>query len=345
MSITISRMLMRAGLAKHSFSPATAIRYVLALCAVMLAFTASHATAQPVFPSKTIRFLVGAPPGGSNDLFARAVGQRLNEALGQPVVVDNRPGANQMIAADIMAKSPPDGHTLYITSTSFTTGAALQPKLPFDPVNDITGITMLGNGPLVFVVHPALPAKSMKELIALARSRPGQLNFTSSGIGGINHLGTEVFMAAAKVNMVHIPHKGMGPALTDLISGEVQVLLVSLPSVSPQMKAGRLRALAVSTAKRSSFIPELPTVAESGVPGYDVSLWWGVFAPVKTPKPVIDKLNAEIRKALATDAMKKHFADFGAEPSPMTPEAFSAVVKGEIAKWSKVIRDANIKPE
>ncbi len=329
----------------RSLPPMHSLSWASALCAAALALAAPHVAAQPAFPSKAIRFLVGAPPGGSNDLFARAVGQRLNETLGQSVVVDNRPGANQMIAADIMAKSPPDGHTIYITSTSFTTGAALQPKLPFDPVNDIAGITMLGKGPLVYVVHPALPAKTMKELIALARARPGQLNFTSSGIGGINHLGTEVLMAAAKINMVHIPHKGMAPALTDLISGEVQVLLVSLPSVSAQMKAGRLRALAVSTARRSSFMPELPTVTESGVPGYDVSLWWGVFAPAKTPKPVIDRLNAEIRKALATDAMKKQFADFGAEPSPMTPEAFSALVKNEIAQWRKVIKDANIKPE
>lgn len=316
-----------------------------ALCAAAMALVAPHIAAQPAFPSKAIRILVGAPPGGSNDIFARAIGQHLNAAFGQPALVDNRPGAGQMIAADIMAKSPPDGHTLYVTSTSFTTGAALQPKLPFDPVKDVAGITMLGKGPLVFVVHPALPAKSMKELIALARARPGQLNFASSGIGGINHLGTEVFMAAAKVKMVHVPYKGMSPAITDLISGEVQVLLVSLPSVTGQMKAGRLRALAVSTAKRSAFMPELPTVAESGVPGYDVSLWWGVFAPAKTPKPVIEKLNAEIRKALATSAMKKQFADFGAEPSPMTAEAFSATVKNEIATWSRVIKDANIKPE
>jgi tripartite-type tricarboxylate transporter receptor subunit TctC len=317
--------------------------YALAvLCAAALMLAAPDAGAQSAYPSKAIRFLVGAPPGGSNDLFARSVGQHLHQALGQPVVVDNRPGANQMIAADIMAKSPPDGHTIYITSTSFTTGAALQPKLPFDPVNDVAGITMLGKGPLVFVAHPSLPVKSMKDLIALARSRPGQLNFTSSGIGGINHLGTEVFMAAAKVNMVHVPHKGMSPAITDLISGQVQVLLVSLPSVTAQIKAGRLRALAVSTAKRSAFVSDIPTVAESGVPGYDVSLWWGVFAPAKTPKPVVDRLNAEIHKALATEAMKKQFADFGAEPSPMTPDAFSALVKKEIANWSKVIRDAKI---
>lgn len=317
-----------------------------ALCAgTLTATSAMPAYAQQPYPAKTIRFLVGAPPGGSNDLFARAVGQQLHSTMGQQVIVDNRPGANQMIAADIMAKSPADGHTIYITSTSYTTGAALQPKLPFDPINDVTGITMLGQGPLVYVVHPALPAKSMKDLLALARAKPGQLNYTSSGVGGINHLGTEVLLAAAKINMVHIPHKGMAPALTDLISGQVQVLLVSLPSVTTQMKAGRLRALAVSTAKRTAFMPELPTVAESGVPGYDVSLWWGVFAPAKTPKPVVDRLNAEIHKALATAAMKKHFADFGAEAAPMTADAFSAKVREEIAKWRKVIQSANIKPE
>lgn len=325
---------------RRLFSPALSLLFAGALLAC-----AAPATGQQAYPSKSIRFLVGAPPGGSNDLFARAIGQQLQPVMGQQVLVDNRPGANQMIAADIMAKSPPDGHTIYITSTSFTTGAALQPKLPFDPVNDVTGITMLGQGPLVYVIHPALPAKTMKELISIARARPGQLNYTSSGIGGINHLGTEVLLSAAKINMVHVPHKGMAPALTDLISGQVQVLLVSLPSVTAQMQSGRLRALAVSTAKRTAFMPQLPTVAEAGVPGYDVSLWWGVFAPSKTPKPVIDRLNAEIHKALGSDAMKKHFADFGAEPAPMTPDAFSAKVRTEIASWRKVIQSANIKAD
>jgi len=316
----------------------------LLLASTLVAWTAP-AAAQQAYPSKSIRFLVGAPPGGSNDLFARAIGQQLQPAMGQQVLVDNRPGANQMIAADIMAKSPPDGHTIYITSTSFTTGAALQPKLPFDPVNEVAGITMIGQGPLVYVVHPALPAKSMKDLLSIARAKPGQLNYTSSGIGGINHLGTEVLLSMAKINMVHVPHKGMAPALTDLMSGQVQVLLVSLPSVTGQMKSGRLRALAVSTAKRTAFMPELPTVAESGVPEYDVSLWWGVFAPAKTPKPVVDRLNAEIHKAMASEMMKKHFADFGAEAAPMTPDAFSAKVKTEIARWRKVIQSANIKAD
>lgn len=318
-------------------------KLLCAACAALLP-AALPAQAQS-FPSKTIRFLVGAPPGGSNDLFARAIGQQMAGPLGQQVIVDNRPGANQMIAADIMAKSPPDGHTIYISSTSYTTGAALQPKLPFDPVTDVAGITMVGQGPLVYVIHPALPAKSMKDLLAIARARPGQLNYTSSGVGGINHLGTEVLLSMAKINMVHVPHKGMAPALTDLMSGQMQVLLVSLPSVTGQIKSGRLRVLAVSTAKRSSFMPELPTVAESGVPGYDVSLWWGVFAPAKTAKPVMDRLNSEIHKAMSSDPMKKLFAEFGAEAAPMTPEAFTAKFKTEIGNWRKVIQAAGIKAE
>lgn len=320
---------------------------VRAGAAVMLACAAlsmPSAQAQTAFPSKTIRILVGAPPGGSNDIFARAIGQRLNEAWGQPVVVENRPGANQMIAADLMAKAAPDGHTLYVTSTSYTTGVAINPKLPFDPINDVAGVTMLGKGPMVLVVHPALPAKTVKDFVALARSRPGQLNYTSAGAGSINHLGIEVLQAAAKIKMTHVPHKGMAPAITDLMGGHVQVLLVSLPSVQSQMNSGRLRALGVSSPKRSSFIPELPAIAET-VPGYDNELWWGIFAPAKTPKATLDRLAQEIHKALATDDMKKRFADFGAEPSPTTPEGLSTLVKNEIAKWSKVVKDAQIKAD
>jgi tripartite-type tricarboxylate transporter receptor subunit TctC len=220
----------------------------------------------------------------------------------------------------------------------------VQPKQPFDPVNDVTGVILLGKGPMVLVVHPALPARSVKELISIARAKPGQLNYTSSGTGGINHLGMEVFDYAAKISMVHVPHKGMGPAITDLIAGQVQVLLVSLPSVQSQMNSGRLRALGVSSPKRSAFAPGLPAIAET-LPGYDNELWWGVFAPVKTPKAVIDRLNAEIRKILAADEMKKRFAEFGAEPTPTTPEAFTALVKSEIAKWAKVVKAAGIKPE
>jgi tripartite-type tricarboxylate transporter receptor subunit TctC len=330
---------------KRSHRGRAAARYAKSLvcCALSIAATAEVA-AQAAFPAKTIRILVGAPPGGSNDIFARAVGQRLNEAWGQPVVVENRPGANQMIAAELMAKSAPDGHTLYVTSTSYTTGAAINPKLPFDPVNDVSGVTLLGKGPMVLVVHPALPVKSVKDLVALARAKPGELNYTSAGTGSINHLGVEVLQAAAKIRMTHVPHKGMAPAITDLVGGHVQVLLVSLPSVQAQMNTGRLRALGVSSPKRSSFVPELPAIAES-VPGYDNELWWGIFAPARTPAPVLEKLNQEIHKALATEEMKKRFASFGAEAAPTTPEGLSGIVRSEIAKWTKVVRDAQIRPE
>jgi tripartite-type tricarboxylate transporter receptor subunit TctC len=309
-----------------------------------LAALAPFASAQ-TFPTKPIRILVGAPPGGSNDIFARAIAPRISPALGQPVVVDNRPGANQLIAADLCAKAAPDGHTLYITTTSFAAGVAIAPKQPFDPVNDLTGVTKVGNGPMALVVHPSLPAKNAKELVAIARARPGQLNYTSSGVGSINHMAMEVFKSAAKIDLVHIPHKGMGPAVTDLMAGNVQVLIVSLPSVASQMKSGRLRALGVTGSKRTSFAPELPTVAESGVPGYEATLWWGIFAPSKTPKPVLDRLNSEIHKAMAAPDMKKVFVDFGAEADPTTPEGFSTYVKAEIAKWTTVVREAKIKAE
>ena len=294
--------------------------------------------------AKPLRFLVGAPAGGSNDIFARAIGQRISESIGQPVVVDNRPGASQMIAADLAAKALADGNTLYMTSTTYTTGAALMAKLPFDPLNDLTGITMVARGPMVLVVHPSLPAKNVKELIAIARARPGQLNYTSSGIGGINHFGVEVLKSMAKIDMVHVPHKGMAPAITDLMAGQVQVLLVSLTAVEAQMQSGRLRAIGVSSPQRSTFLPNLPAIAET-LPGYDNDLWWGVFTASKVLKARIDQLNVEIQKTMASEELKKRFAEFGAVAAPTTPDGFNVIVKNEIAKWGKVIREANIKAE
>jgi tripartite-type tricarboxylate transporter receptor subunit TctC len=304
----------------------------------------AHAADQP-FPFKPMRILVGAPPGGSNDIFARAIAQRITPALGQNVIVENRPGASQLIAADLTARAAPDGHTIFITSSTYSAAVAINPKQPFDPVNDLTGVTMVGDGPMVLVVHPSLPAKTAKDLVATARAKPGQLNYTSSGIGSINHMAMELFKLQAKVDVVHVPHKGMSPALVDLMAGNVQILIVSLPSVAGQMKSGRLRAVGVTSAKRTSFMPNLPTISESGVPGYEASLWWGIFAPSKTPKPIIDRLNAEIHKAMASPEMKKMFSEFGAEPAPMTPEAFTAFVRKEIDRWTKVVKAANIKAE
>ena len=317
-------------------------RIATTIAGLSLLAPALQVAAQPA--AKPLRFLVGAPAGGSNDIFARAIGQRISESIGQPVVVDNRPGASQMIAADLAAKALADGNTLYMTSTTYPTGAALMAKLPFDPLNDLTGITMVARGPMVLVVHPSVPAKNVKELIAIARARPGQLNYTSSGIGGINHFGVEVLKSMAKIDMVHVPHKGMAPAITDLMAGQVQVLLVSLTAVEAQMQSGRLRAIGVSSPQRSTFLPNLPAIAET-LPGYDNDLWWGVFTASKVLKARIDQLNVEIQKTMASEELKKRFAEFGAVAAPTTPDGFNVIVKNEIAKWGKVIREANIKAE
>lgn len=320
------------------------------LTATVLAATAAVllpaiASAQAPFPSKVVRILVGAPPGGSNDLFARAIGQRLSEEVKQPVVIENRPGASQMIAAELTAKAPPDGHTMYVSTSTYTATAALRQKLPFDPIGDITGVTLLGKAPLVLVVHPSLPVRSVKELIDLLRKRPGQLNFTSSGIGSINHMAAEMFRLAAKIDIVHVPQKGIAPGITDLISGQVQLLFVSMPSVGAQIENGRLRALAVTSAQPTALIPGIPTVAATGLPGFEVDLWWGMFIGSKTPKPIVDRLNAEITKILASEEMKKRFASTGAETAPTSPEVFTAMIKSEIERWSRVVKAGQIRAD
>jgi tripartite-type tricarboxylate transporter receptor subunit TctC len=296
------------------------------------------------YPTKPIRIVVPTAPAGSADILARLIGAKLHERLGQPVVIENRAGAGQMIGADLVAKSAPDGHTLLLPTVTYTTSAATSPKLPFDPINDLAGITMIGEGPFIVAVHPSLPAKTLKELIALARAQPGKLAYASSGTGGITHLITEVFSANAKIRMVHVPYKSVAPAVIDVVGGHVPMLIVSVPSVLPQVKAGRLRALAVTSLKRSQFTPELPTVAEAGVPGYEARQWWGMFTQGKAPRAVVNRLNGEIQKILAAEDVKARLADEGAEPvQQMTPEAFAAVVKSDIAKWRKIVADLNIK--
>ncbi len=298
------------------------------------------------FPTRPLRIVVPAAPGGSADILARLIGGKLHERFGQSVVVENRAGAGQMIGADLVAKSPADGHTMLLSTVTYTTSAATQPRLTFDPVNDLAGITMIGEGPFLVVVHPSLPVTTVKELIALARARPGHLNYASSGTGGITHLITEVLAANAKIKLVHVPYKSVAPAVIDVVGGHVPMLIVSVPSVLPQVKAGRLRAIAVTSAQRSPFVPGLPTVAEAGVPGYEARQWWGMFAPGKTPRAIITRLNGEIHRILAADDVKARLADEGAEPVlGMTPDAFNAIVRSDIAKWRQIVKDLNIKAE
>jgi tripartite-type tricarboxylate transporter receptor subunit TctC len=323
---------------RHRILCSIAIALPVALCA-------GHAFGQSGYPVKPIRLVVTFPPGASNDVIARTVGEKMQEAWGQPIVIDNRGGAGTAIGSNIVAKSPPDGYTLMFTSVSYTTNAALQPKLPFDPLTDIAGVAMIGKAPMLLVVHPAVPAKSVKELIGLARARSGQMNYASNGVGTIPHLLIEMLMREARISMLHVPYKGLGAAMTDLVAGQVHVLIASPPSVYPQVKAGRLRALAVSTEKRSAFVPELPTLAESGLPGYTAEQWWGMFTRAGTPKEIVASVSGEIARILATDDMKRRLSSEGAEPAPMSASEFDMFVRNEIAKWSKLVRERKIPPE
>ena len=296
------------------------------------------------YPTKPIRIVVPTVAGGSPDIFSRLIGPRLHSQLGQPVTVDNRPGASQMIGVEHVIKSPPDGHTIMLTTGTFVMSAAIRANLPFDPMNDLTGISKVAVGPLLVIVHPSLPVKSMKELIALARARPGQLSYGTAGTGSTVHFAGEVLAAMAKLDIVHVPYKSGAPAVTAALGGEVPMILMDLPPTWAHIKANRLRALAVTTATRSSFIPGVPTIAESGVPGFDASIWWGALAPARTPASVVKLLNSEINKILASEEIKERLAQDGAEIVLMSPEAFTAFVRSEFTKWRKVAKERNIQP-
>jgi tripartite-type tricarboxylate transporter receptor subunit TctC len=314
------------------------------IAALLLAASATAASAQ-AWPSKPIRFVVPYPPGGSNDVLTRITAQAMAPGLGQQIIIENRGGAGGMIGADNVAKSAPDGYSVVNVQASFTANAALRTKMAYDPLNDFAYIGMMARGPLLAVVHPSLPVKNMRELIALAKSKPGQINYGSTGTGGHNHLATELFKRMAGVNIVHVPYKGVAPALTDLMGGHTQMVMTSLPSAMGQVQAGRLKALAVGSEKRSSFMPNLPTIAESGVPGYMAEFWWGLAAPAKTPVAILDRFAAELTKALQSQDLKQKFAVEGSEPSVMSREQFSKFIANEITRWRKVAQDSGIKPE
>jgi tripartite-type tricarboxylate transporter receptor subunit TctC len=312
----------------------------------LLAATFASAVPAAEYPDKSIRLIVPAAPGGGADFVARIVGTKLTESMGQTVVVDNRAGASGTIAAESTAKAPADGHTLLMgQSTSVVIAPQLYTKLGYDTLRDLIPVTLVARVPNILVVHPSVAATSVKELIALAKARPDLLNFGSAGNGAPSHLAGEMFKTTAGVAMVHVPYKGAGLAVNALLAGEIQVMFAPSVAVLPQVKAGRLRALAVTSAARSSAVPELPTLAESGLPGYDISSWFGLFAPASTPAPVVEKIYRETAKALLSPDVRERFSREGAEPVASTPVEFGAYVRSEFSKYAKLVKDMGIKAD
>jgi tripartite-type tricarboxylate transporter receptor subunit TctC len=313
----------------------------------MLACVAA-ATSQPVmaqqYPEKPVRIVVPFAPGGGSDFTGRLLAQRLTERLGRPFIVENRPGAGGNLGAETVVKAPADGYTLLVVSGSYTVNPSLY-KLSFDPLNDITPIIQVSGGPYVIAVHPSVQANTLAELVALAKKQPNKLAYGSSGNGSVMHVSTEYFLDSAKIKLLHIPYKGTGPAMQDTIGGNVQLVFGAVPTTLPHVKSGRLRALAVTTRKRIAAAPELPTVAESGYPEYEVTNWHGLVGPKGLPKEVVDRLNAEINELPKSEEMRKQLAADGLEPAGGSPAQFAEILKNEMARWNQVIRQAGIKLE
>lgn len=313
--------------------------------AAFLACVSAGAFAQS-YPAKPIRFIVPFPPGGGNDTIARLVAQKLSAAAGAQVIVDNRPGAGGTIGAEAAARSPADGYTMFLAGVA-THGINpnLRRKLPYDALRDFNAVSLIASAPLLVVVHPSLPAKSVKDLVALAKARPAQINYASNGAGGSSHLAVELFDMMTGVKMTHIPYKGLAPALTDLLAGEVQVMFSSAVAMLPQVKAGRLRAIAMTGAKRSAAIPAIPTVAESGVPGYETGSWYGVVVPAGTPTAAIERLSREIQAIVKSQEITSKLNEEAVIPVGSTPEGFDRHIRAELARWAKVIKAAKIELE
>ena len=314
--------------------------------AIALSFSMTAAANAAAYPDKPIRMLVGFAAGGGTDTTARAIGQPLSEALGQQVIVDNRPGAAGNIAADITAHSVPDGYTILMgTIAALAINPSLYQKLPFDPIKDFEPISLAVSSMNVLVVHPSVAAKNVKELIALAKAQAGKLTYGSSGVGGAGHLAGVLFDQLAGTKMIHVPYKGGAPAIIALVSGEVNMVFATAETAVPQVKAGKIRALGVTTAKRSALLPDLPTIAEGGLPGYEANNWYGLLAPAKTPAAIVERLNREVVKVLNMPNVKEQLFRSGLDASPSTPKEFGAYIKSEMAKWSKVVKASGAKAE
>ena len=319
---------------------------VRSLLVAALALIASGPTAAADnYPSRAVRMVVPFAPGGGSDIVARLVSAKLTEALGQTVVVDNRAGASANLGAAVVAKAAPDGYTLLLANANYTINPSLFKTLPFDPVREFAPVAQIANAANVLAVHPSIPAKSLRELIAFAKVHPGQLNFASPGNGTSSHLAGELFRQLAKIEVTHIPYKGATPAVTDLIAGQVSFTIVSTLSVLPYAKQGRLRMLAVTTAKRAGALPDLPTMGEAGLPGFEVANWFGVIATGGTPRGIVDRLNAELMRIGRMPDIAEKLAAQGADPATGTPEDFERFIQAEIKKWAAVVRGAGIHPE
>ena len=297
------------------------------------------------YPSKPIKFVVGFAPGGATDVVGRLMGKKIGDALGQPVIIENRAGGSSNIGAEVVARTVADGYTFYVCAITSAINASLFPKLPFDFAKDFEPVALFAKVPNILVVHPTVPAKSLKELIDYARANPGKLSYASSGSGTSIHMCGELFKILAKVDLVHIPYKGSAPAMTDMIGGQVQVMFDNMPSALPHVKAGKLRALAVTSAQRSPSAPEVPTMGEAGLAGFDVQSWFGLVAPKGTPRDILVRVNAEAVKALGTAEIKERFMDLGAVPGLMSPEAFGDFIRAEISRWSEVVKASGAKVE
>jgi len=322
------------------------MRRLIAACSAIILGLACLAASAQNYPVKPIRLIVPYPPGGPTDLVGRSIGQKLTEAWGQQVVVENRAGAASAVGTEVAARSPADGYTLLLgTSAGFCINPALGRKMPYDPERDFAPITMLVINPQILVVHPSMPVHSVKALVALAKSRPGQINYASVGNASPQHLGMEMLKSMTGISMVHVPYKGTVPAVTDILAGNVSLMFNSMPSVLPQANAGKLRGIAVSSARRSAAAPEIPTVAEAGVPGFDYVTWYGLFAPAGTPRDVVTRLNAQVVKILSEPELAKRFASQAAEPQGNTPEQLSQYRRSEFERWRKLIAEMKLKVE
>jgi len=297
------------------------------------------------YPDRPIRLIVPIAPGGGTDILSRIVGQKLSQSVGQQIVIDNRPGAGSIIGTDIVAKSPPDGYTLVMVFPAHAINVTLYPKLPFDPVKDFTPVALVADATYILMVHPSLPVKSVKELIALARKRPGELNYASAGNGSSPHLAAELFKSMAHVNILGIPYNGGGPAIAATLAGEAHMTFGVMAAALPFVKNGRLRGLGTSGAHRSPLTPDLPTIDEAGVPGYEADAWYGLLAPAQTPEPVVARLDREIKAILQLPDVRERLAGLGFEPMQSTPQQFAAFIRSEIPKWAKVVKDAGARAD